>query len=260
MLEEIKIYPINTGEAEVGLALDAFLGALKGTRTVPFLAFLILGADEPVLVDTGMYIASKGEKMGLGPHRTVQTNPEKNWNLIENINKVGVKPEEVKHIIFTHLHYEHVSPYYIRQLPNAIIHIQRRELEWAAVPIGRYMAVGGGTYFYDREDIKAIIGDFWHRINVIEGDFEVVQNVKCVLFEDSHSPGSQAVYVETSLGTVILTGDLVRDNKLNIEKQCPPGIFYDIRAMEKALAKLKKDGDIFLGTHDSEILNKPVYP
>lgn len=198
--------------------------------------------------------------MGLGPHRTVQTNPEKDWDLIENIKKIGVKPEEIKHIIFTHLHYEHVSPHYIRQLPNAQIHIQRKELEEAAVPSGKYMVVGGGTYFYDREDIKAIIGEFWYRVNVIEGDFEVVRNVKCVLFEDSHTPGSQAVYIETSKGTVILTGDLVRDNKLNIEKQCPPGIFYNIKAMEKTLAKLKREGDIFLGTHDSEILNHRVYP
>lgn len=65
MPEEIKIYPINTGEAEVGLALDAFLGSLKGTRTVPFLTFLILGPDEPVLVDTGCILLRKVKEWGL---------------------------------------------------------------------------------------------------------------------------------------------------------------------------------------------------
>jgi glyoxylase-like metal-dependent hydrolase (beta-lactamase superfamily II) len=261
-MEHVKIYPINTGEADVTTGLDVFLKPSIEKRTVPLLAFLITGLEknEYVLVDTGMYEASKGLRMGLGPHRTKQTNPERDWHLIEEIRKRGVNPEEVKYIILTHLHYEHLCPYYIRQLPNARIYIQRKELEHACVPIGRYFPVGGGTFFYDREDIKAICCEFWDRVEILNGDYEILPNLTCVLFEDTHTPGSQAVYVKTTKGTIILTGDLVRDKTLNIDKQYPPAIFYDIRAMEKALAKLRKDGSLFLGSHDYEIIKREFYP
>jgi len=259
-INRIRIYPINTGEADVSAGLDVFLKPSIEKRTVPLLAYLITGLDECVLVDTGMYEAAKGLRMGLGPHRTKQTNPEKDWDLIEEIKKRGVKPEEVKHLILTHLHYEHVCPYYIKQLPNARIYIQRKELEHAAAPIGKYFIVGGGTFFYDREDIKAICCDFWNRVEILDGDAEILPGLKCILYEDTHTPGSQAVYVKTSKSTIILTGDLVRDKTLNIDKQYPPAIFYDIRAMEKALAKLKKDGNIFLGSHDYEVLKHKFYP
>lgn len=260
-VNKIRIYPINTGEADVSTGLDVFLRPSIEKRTVPILAYLITGLEEYVLVDTGMYEASKGVRMGLGPHRTKQTNPEKDWDLIEEIKKRGIEPGDVKHIILTHLHYEHVSPYYIRQLPNALIYVQRKELEHAAAPtIGKHLPVGGGTFFYDREDIKALCCEFWDRIVILDGDAEILPNVKCVLFENSHTPGSQAVYVKTSKGVFILTGDLVRSKALNIDKQYPPAIFYDIRAMVKALAKLKKDGDVFLGTHDYEVLKHKFYP
>lgn len=257
--EGIRIYPINTGEAEVSAGLDIFLKPSIERRTVPLLAFLITGLKEIVLVDTGMYVAEKGTRMGLGPHRTKETNPEKDWDLIDNIRKHGVRPEEVKHLILTHLHYEHICPYYIKRLPNATIYVQRKELEHAIAPIGRHFIVGGGTFFYDREDIK-FITEIYERIEILDGDEEILPNLKCVLFEDSHTPGSQAVYVETSKGTVIITGDLIRSKSINIDKQYPPALFYDIRAMERAIKKLKKDGDIFLPSHDYEILSRESYP
>lgn len=257
---KIKACPINTGEAEVSRGLDVYLSQRTGKRTVPFITYLIKGLEEPVLVDTGMWDPQKGERMGLGPHKTKKSNPEKNWDLVEEVKKNDVEPEDVKHIIFTHLHYEHVSPHYLEQLPNATIHVQRKELHWAASPIGKNWPVGGGTYFYDREDIKAIMGPFWDQVNVLDGNTELFPKLKCVLYGDTHTPGSQAVYLETSEGTYILTGDLIRVEELNIDEQKPPGIFYDIVEMERALRRLRRDGDVYLGTHDSEVLQKEVYP
>jgi len=51
-----RVHPLLLGEAEVGRALDVFWSLTKesGRVTVPILAFLIEGAPEPILVDTGM--------------------------------------------------------------------------------------------------------------------------------------------------------------------------------------------------------------
>lgn len=253
MKNNLQIVPINTGEADVKKMLDIFwsLSMETGVATVPILTFLIKGAEVPILVDTGMRDPERAMRiMKLGPHRT---KPE--WDLAQQLGKHGVEPEEIKYIILTHLHYEHCQKCDI--FPNAKIIIQQAELQEAAAPLApEGLEMGGKALFYDRQDITMIVEDLWDRVILIDGDEEIVPGVKCVLFKNSHTPGSQAVYVDTPAGTSILIGDIARNVHLNIEKQIPTGIYYDLRSMQAALAKLRKDGRFFYPTHDYDVLRK----
>jgi len=249
----LEIYPINTGEADVKKMLDIFwsLSTETGTVTVPLLAFLIKGAEVPILVDTGFSNPERAmEIMRLGPHRT---KPE--WDLAEQLKKQGLKPEDIQYVILSHLHYEHCGKCNI--FPNAKFIIQKAELDEAAAPLApAALDVGGKALFYDRQDIAIIVGELWDRVVLIDGDEEIVPGVKCVLYRNSHTPGSQAVYVETEGGTAILLGDIARNVQLNIEQQIPPGLYYDLRSMQAALAKLRKDGKFFYPAHDYEVLRR----
>jgi len=251
MRNKLQIIPINTGEADVKKTLDIFwsLSAETGVVTVPLLAFLIKGAEVPILVDSGLRDPGRAMNvMKLGPHRT---KPE--WDLAQQLRKQGVEPEEIKYLIMTHLHYEHCGKCEI--FPNAKIIIQRKELQEAAAPLApENLETGGKALFYDRPDIALIVGTLWSRVTLIDGDEEIVEGVKCVLFQNSHTPGSQAVYVDTPGGMSILLGDIARNVNLNIEKQIPPGLYYDLRSMQITLARLRREGKFFYPTHDYDVM------
>jgi len=250
--KKLRVCPINTGEADVKKMLDIFwsLSMETGNVTVPILVFLIQGAESPILVDTGLGKPDRAmDIMKLGPHRT---SPE--WDLASQLRSYGVKPEDVKYIILTHLHYDHCGKNHI--FPNAKFIIQRKELQEAAAPLApEALEVGGRALFYDREDIAFVVGKLWDRVVLIDGEVEIVPGVKCVPFENSHTPGSQAVYVETPGGTSILLGDITRNVELNIEQQIPPGLYYDLRSMQATLARIRRDGTFFYPTHDYNVLH-----
>jgi glyoxylase-like metal-dependent hydrolase (beta-lactamase superfamily II) len=188
--------------------------------------------------------------MKLGPNRT---KPE--WDLAQQLRKYAVEPEEIKYLILTHLHFDHCGKCDI--FPNAKIIIQKAEIQEAAAPLApEALEIGGKGLFYDRQDVAMLVDELWNRVVLIDGDEEIVAGVKCVLFENSHTPGSQAVYVDTPAGTSILLGDIARNVHLNIEQQIPPGLYYDLRSMQATLARLRKDGRFFYPTHDYDVLHK----
>jgi len=85
--------------------------------------------------------------------------------------------------------------------PNARILVQREEFEYAT-----NARDPSSSKMYKREDVLNFKGRFRKRLILLDGDTEVVEGVKCVRV-GAHSVGSMAVYVRTSEGTAILTGD-----------------------------------------------------
>lgn len=254
-MAQIEIRPLLVGEADVPEILDIFwsLSKSRDVVTVPIISWLIRVNDEPIVVDTGMRSPERAmEVHKLGPHRM---KPE--WELSHQLDVHGVSPEDVQRIILTHLHYDHAGN--CEFFPNAEFIVQRRELEAAAAARApKNFEVGGGALFFDRLDVAALVGKLWDRVTLVHGDVEIAPGVRLVLFEDTHTPGSQAVYVDTSLGTAVILGDIARNVKLNIEQQVPPGLYYDLYAMMDALQRIKREGDIYLPTHDYSLLDK--YP
>ena len=245
-----RVHPLLLGEAEVGRALDVFWSLTKesGRVTVPILAFLIEGAPEPILVDTGMRDPVRAmEVHRLGPHRT---SPE--WSLEAQLRHHGVEPEDVATVILTHLHYDHAGG--CQRVPRAHFLIQRRELMEAAAPMGpRKLEIGGRELFYDRKDVAALVDELWDRVELLEGDAEPFPGIRCVLYADSHTPGSQCVYVDTQEGTCALVGDIVRKVDVNVDREIPPGLFYNLESTRRAIIDIKRRADRILPTHDPAI-------
>jgi len=245
-----RVHPLMVGEAEVGRALDVFWSLTKesGRVAVPILAFLIEGGPEPILVDTGMRDPQRAmEVHRLGPHRT---RPE--WSLAARLRKHGLDPGDIGVCLLTHLHYDHAGG--VEQLPNARFVVQRTELMAAAAPIGPpELEIGSRDLFFDRKDVATIVDPLWDRVELLEGDAEIFPGIHCVMYPNSHTPGSQVVYVDTEEGTVAIVGDMVRKVDLNVEKAVPPGLFYDLEAMRRALADIKRRADRIYPAHDPAI-------
>ena len=225
MSQKYRVRPLLLGEAEVGCALDGCWGMNKGQGrvTVASLAFLIEGGRDPILVDAGMRSADRAMLIHrLGPHRIPAA-----MTLPEQLARYGVKAEEVGCVILTHLHYDHCGG--CEQLPNARIVVQRSELAAAAAPIGpRTLDIGSRELFYDRHDVAAMVDTLWDRVELIEGDIELFPGIECILYPNSHTPGSQCVYIKTLDGIVGCVGDMVRKVVMYVRKSISPGIFPDL--------------------------------
>jgi N-acyl homoserine lactone hydrolase len=249
-----RIRPLLLGEAEVPNMLDVFwsLSTDRGRSSVPILGFLIEGAkDGPVVVDCGMRNPKRAiEVHRLGPH---SCSPDQ--SLAVQLGKHGVKPEDVKTLILTHLHYDHAGG--CAQLPNARIVVQRSEMMAAAAPMGpAALPIGGKSLFYDRADIAELIDPLWDRLELIEGDVEPFPGLNCVLYANSHTPGHQCIFVQTKIGTAAIVGDIARKVDLNIDQAIPPGIYYDLESMRRALADIARRSDRILPTHDWNTLTQ----
>ena len=102
--------------------------------------------------------------------------------------------------------------------------------------------IGGKDLFFDRKDVAGLVDDLWDRVDLLEGDREIFPGIHCVEYPNSHTPGSQCVYVETEDGMVSIVGDMVRKVELNVGRLIPPGLFYDLEA--GVLAPLPRVGDL----------------
>lgn len=247
-----RVHPLLLGEAEVPDMLDVFwsLSPEKGRSMVPILAFLIEGAaGGPMLVDCGMRDPERAmEVHRLGPHSTT---PDQ--TLAAQLANHGLTPEDVKSVHLTHLHYDHVGGCGL--LPNARFMVQRTELMAAAAPMGPpALEIGGKGLFYDRADVADLVDPLWQRVDLMEGDYEPCPGIRCVLYANSHTPGHQCVYVDTEHGTVAIIGDIARKVELNIDKEIPPGLYYDLESMRRALVDIKTRADHVLPTHDWRVL------
>lgn len=56
--------------------------------------------------------------------------------------------------------------------------------------------------------MAALVGPLWPRVDLLDGDHEVVPGVRTVV-TGGHTPGHQMVYVDLASGTAAITGDAV---------------------------------------------------
>ena len=86
---------------------------------------------------------------------------------------------------------------------------------------------------------------------LLDGDTEIVEGVKCVHW-GGHTPGSQALYVETTKGTAVMTGDLIYQYE-QLELLSPTGNYYNLEQQLRAIrtfVQLEKKGAFILPNHD----------
>lgn len=149
-----------------------------------------------VLVDTGIGPDVSGRDVE-------RWSLERPTTLIEQMAAVGVRPEDVTHVVLTHLHFDHVggAGQAGRVLfPRARHVIQKRE--WDAAHSSHPKAVAA----YPAATLAPLHQDA--RLELVEGETEIVPGVK-VLATGGHSWGHQVVLVETTDGGILCWGDLM---------------------------------------------------
>lgn len=220
----------------------------------PVFCFLLEGNGKKILVDTGMSDTEHSVKY----HHDGRQ--DEGQAVHEQLAKLGIAPEDIDKIIFTHLHWDHC--FNLEKFQTAELVASKKEYDFAHNPIPFYW----GSYEYP--PATGLTPPFADRkFTLTEGEVEVEPGI--VIFPTpGHSPGHVAVSVNTEDGPYVIVGDLMflKDN-MKPEKSkgwpiTPPGRFYNILEIWASIEEVMRrvDADHVLMTHDPSQMDKSTYP
>ena len=242
---ELTIKPIKLGEMRMNLSLMTYMMNFPKEIWVPIVCWYLRAGDKHVLVDTGAP-AEMMRKYWYGEYK-------ENKTFADALATVSVSPPEIDMIIQTHLHFDHCGN--TPACRNAEVIVQADELKFARNPhplfLGSYLRGGAMDGVNFRQ---------------VEGDAELFPGVK-VLKVPGHTPGTQAVVVETAAGLAVLSGFCaVADNfspPENMRKVWPvltPGVHTDSLAAFTSAVRVQEIADIIIPIHDLESASKQQIP
>jgi len=215
-------------------------------QTVELVCFgwLLLGAGDPVLVDTG---PSSSEHAAAFHRVRLQKGPE--HDLGRALAAHGVQPGDIETVVLTHLHWDHC--YGAPVLPNARLLVQDRKIRYGVHP-----NPDDDRRKYEFSRGAPFLGDL-RRMEAVQGASDVVPGIRIVP-TPGHSPGHQSVLVDGRSRTYLLAGDFL-DLYENWTERCPSGSTVDLEAWERSYDEVSKLDVEILPGHDPLVLRQEIY-
>jgi glyoxylase-like metal-dependent hydrolase (beta-lactamase superfamily II) len=194
-------------------------------------------SEEAVVVDAGVSPRLADERQLRG-----YINP------VQMLADIDVNTDKVKHVIITHLHWDHADG--VRLFPNAKIYVQKAEYDfWLKDKI----ASRPPFKFFLNDNVKATFKEIEKsgRLNLIKGDQQILPGVECLL-APGHSVALQAVAINTYKGTAILGSDCGHFFR-NFHEDWPSALIIDMVAWMGSFEKLRSrvsSPDLLFPGHD----------
>ena len=204
---------------------DHFVGGDPHDAPMPmdYFVWLIRNAARTVVVDTGFT-----REVGAARKRTFLRSPAAGLALMD------VKSADVKDVIITHMHYDHVGTFH--DFPQAQFHLQDEEMAFAT---GRQMRHAQFRHSIEVDNVvgmvKLVFGD---RVTFHRGDAELAPGIS-VHHIGGHTPGLQSVRVMTQRGWLVLASDATHYYEHIETDRCFVTV-YNIGDTLEGYAKLKR--------------------
>ncbi|MCP4140414.1 MAG: MBL fold metallo-hydrolase [Chloroflexi bacterium] len=205
----MSVYYLNTFTCNARFFADWKTGLLS---------LLVETEQGLVLIDTGLGKAEyENPSSFTQAFRVVAEMPfNANEAAITQIEKMGYKAEDVKHILLTHMHFDHVSG--ITDFPHAKIHIFRQEYDafmgkrrsfFELAYDKRYIAHKPDVQLYDD------VGEKWFDFDAIRLPFSPEM---WLIPLKGHSRGHCGVAIQKADGWILHCGDAAGDFRKDIPK------------------------------------------
>ena len=210
----------------------------NGARMVygPYMVFLVEHARGRVLLDTGLHTKWRspgGRRIEVGETDDV----------VSVLARVGVAPDDVEHVVVSHLHYDHAGG--LRFFPHAAVWAQAAEVRFAYAPAVYQREL------YDRDDF-----DHTLRWRELDGSHDIFgDGAVRIIPTPGHTPGHQSLCVELPSGPLVLAADAsYLDAAMRARRL--PGVVWNPDAMVASwelLESLERDrGARLIFTHELE--------
>ena len=188
-----ELYAIRYAHNPNAMRSNNFIGGdpHDGPMPLDYFAWAIKGPEQTFILDTGFDAA-----MGAKRNRQVMRSPS------VGLEAVGVRPDTVRDVILSHMHYDHCGNY--DMFPNARYHLQDAEMAYCT---GRCICHAGLRAPFEEEDVVAIVRKlFAGRVAFHDGVEELAPGLS-VHHVGGHSKGLQVVRVWTRRGWMVLASD-----------------------------------------------------
>ncbi|XGC80029.1 MBL fold metallo-hydrolase [Bdellovibrio bacteriovorus] len=172
-------------------------------------ALLLKSSGCNILIDTGNgkdFIAKYGDKLG-GKFAELYNIHDKGPSLLGSLERNGIKPEDIHHVILTHLHFDHAGGAttekdgkIVPTFPNAQYWVQKNNLETATKPNLRERASYLPANYQPLMDSGVL--------KVIDGPQEILPGVFAEI-SNGHTQGQQVIRVTDGNNTLLYCGDMV---------------------------------------------------
>ncbi len=236
-----RIYPLRNGVCKIAGNHAYYGGDNSETYDFALYIWLVLGGDKPILIDAGL---SDVEEMNRGAAHVLREpiTQDKSESGIAQLRKFGLKPEDIGHVLITHLHFDHVDD--LLNYKNAKVYIGKKEWEGATKAAPTW---GHGKIMHEFSNTPSC-----RECLVLIEDQEVLPGIES-FWVGGHTPGSTAYRVNTAHGKAVLTGDTI-SLMGNFEKNTPLGIFSNRQECIASIKKIREKADIVLPSHDPATL------
>jgi glyoxylase-like metal-dependent hydrolase (beta-lactamase superfamily II) len=217
-------------EPDAPLRMDYYFWLLRSPRRV-------------ALVDTG-FDPEVGRRRG----RTLLVEP------LRALDRLGVRPPDVAHVIVTHLHYDHIGN--LAAFPRAEISVPRPELEFWTGP---YASRPQFAEHVEAAEV-AYLDAAWRegRARAVDDGQEILPGIRAHLV-GGHSPGQQVTVVAGAGGSVVLASDAIHYEE-EMERDMPFAIFSDLAGMYRGYDRLRELRDrergVVVAGHDPAVVER----
>lgn len=161
---------------------------------VAYYFWVLRGGGETVVVDLGFTPEMARKRQRPDPQ-----------DFTARLRDAGVEPDRVRHVIVTHLHWDHAGNHHL--FPNARFYLQESELALWTGHFARYPILSADI---EGDDIAAMVRlNLAGRVELARGCHEVLPGLRLHLV-GGHTAGMQVVEVAAESGPVIVASDAVK--------------------------------------------------
>lgn len=197
-----------------------------GPMPMDYFVWAVVSSEQTVVVDAG-FTADVATRRG----RTLLRTP------MEGLAMLGIDCAHVRHVVLTHLHYDHVGN--LDAFPEATFHVQEAEM---AFWTGRHAGRGHFRALVEPEDVLFLVREnFARRVHYVRGTAEVLPGLS-VHHVGGHAAGLQVVWVETERGAVVLASDAAH-YYANIDEDRPFSLVHTLPEMYDAFDTVRALAD-----------------
>jgi glyoxylase-like metal-dependent hydrolase (beta-lactamase superfamily II) len=226
-IEAYEVYAIRYATL-ARKAADNFIGGDPHEEGSPldYFVWLVRSPARTFVIDTGFdaqVAERRGRKMLLSPDI--------------GLKRLGVDAAEVRDVIITHLHYDHVGNF--AMFPKATFHLQDKEMQFAT---GRYMTQRIFSHAYEVEEVVAMVRRVYDgRVKFHDGEAQLAPGLSLHRI-GGHTMGIQSVRVHTRVGWIVLASDATH-LYANMEQTRPFPIVHSVGAMVEGYRRLRELAD-----------------